>query len=446
MNSIINHKLKAQNLFHNKLQNKIQFILLLCLSYATSAFATINITNINLRGQAHAPLCFAFAEEQLIKDKFCTQSCENNSAQWLISVFDIAKKHQEIRIKNNPNLRQENLALDLLTIGSGQILPYSSLSARASHCTLEKELFFMNRSTFINKKNQKFAEFYMDAYAKYKRNEDPFPETQTLSYVSAILSDIAKKSVDKYDFLQNIISYTRCEDVIQVPELQIQKAFPQTDAEITTLIRGLLIQKKSVHAIVCGEVLEKEKIGSEECLPHTVILKNINKCTNNKCSYEIQVVDSNFSSPRTQQSDGSVWIPENIIIAAISKHNLEIYKLEADDRKEIEKLRQSDITENTNRKINEFIKFANNAPIEQVITQVDRFISIVASPLKEDPDYSMVLKTALNEAKSVEIKQISDLQKLYPIVEKIQFYITNKNTQENLKRNHDRFNTIFWLD
>ena len=456
MNSIINHKLKAQNLFHNKLQNKIQFILLLCLSYATSAFATINITNINLRGQAHAPLCFAFAEEQLIKDKFCTQSCENNSAQWLISVFDIAKKHQEIRIKNNPNLRQENLALDLLTIGSGQILPYSNLSARASHCTLEKELFFMNRTAFINKKNQKFAEFYMDAYAKYKRNEDPFlntinsdalkQETQTLSYISAILSDIAKKSVDKYNFLQNIISFTRCDDVIQVPELQIQKAFPQTDIEISTLIRNLLIQKKSVYAGVCGEVLEKETTDSEKCLPHSVILKNINKCTNNNCSYEIQVVDSNFSSPRTQQSDGSVWIPENIIIAAISKLNLEHHKLEAEDKKTIEYKRKDFVANDTASAIKQFVDFANKASIEQAATQVENFIRLVAEPLKNDSDYSIILKNALDEAKSVELKQISDIQKFYPVVEKIKINIENKAKLTNFKLNHSRYNSIFWLD
>lgn len=449
MKTISNNKSQRffQYLMQPKLQYKIQWIVLLCLSYTTTTLATINITNINLRGQAHAPLCFAFAEEQLIKDKFCTQDCENNSSQWLISVFDIAQKHQEIKIKNNPNASKENLALSLLSNGSGQILPYTNLTARASHCTLEKELFFMNRSTLINKKQQQFAEFYMEAYAKYKRNEEPFPEIQSLSNVSAILSDIAKRSVDKYNFLQNIISFTRCDDVIQVPELKIQKAFPETDAEISTLIRNLLKQKKSVLASICGEVLSNENSGAKNCYVHSVVLKNIiNKCVSNNCSYEIQVVDSNFSSPRPQQSDGSVWIPENIIIAAILKFNLEQYKLEAEDIKMIEKSRKDNAVNDTNFALKQFTDFANKTSIEQAATQVENFIKLVVEPLKNNSDYSVILKSSIEESKAVEIKQISDIQKLYPVVEKVKIHIENKNKQENIKLNHSRFNNIFWLD
>ena len=61
---------------------------------ADIAVEKVGANSLDFRGQGASPWCFAFAEEQLIKDNACQgQECENNANKWYASIFDIVQLH-----------------------------------------------------------------------------------------------------------------------------------------------------------------------------------------------------------------------------------------------------------------------------------------------------------------------------------------------------------------
>lgn len=158
------------------------------LVYISPAMAENAVENaldrdFTFRGQGRANLCYAFAEEQLLKDSICTANgagdCEHNSIQWKLSIFDIAKAHQDNWIKGRGSQSiRGSFAVDLLTNGASDVLPFEELgisSVSASRCTIEKEIFYLNRSQETNPNRLELAEYIKELYPKFKTGS-PLPQ------------------------------------------------------------------------------------------------------------------------------------------------------------------------------------------------------------------------------------------------------------------------------
>src|SRR5690606_3156128 len=89
-------------------------------------------------------------------------------------------------------------------------------------------------------------------------------------------------------------------------------------------------QGRSLYVGVCAEVLEKEISGDEPCGRHAVVLRRYNPVTK-----EFLVVDSAFFSLRPRNTDGSSWIPADIVIEAIAKSGRDVQRILAEAKKQM---------------------------------------------------------------------------------------------------------------
>lgn len=282
-------------------------------------------SDLSFRGQGRANLCFAFAEEQLLKDYLCAKDCENNSSRWQISVLDIARAHQQ-RWTKTISTPLKNLSLDMLSTGSAFFMPFHELnisSVRDSACTLERDIFFLNRSKISNPKREDLPTFLTSIFQAVKYGADPelpFSRADLLATWKT-LKALARSAISTEDYLAKVIDFKKCEGRVVIPRFQLRSDNPSEPSKIIEVITKQLQLKRSLYASVCAEVLENEKLDDQPCGRHAVVLKAMRstKCDKGRCDSEIQVVDSAFFSRRPRATDGSTWIPLSVVVNSIAK-------------------------------------------------------------------------------------------------------------------------------
>ncbi len=414
-------------------------------------------TDLNFRGQGRAGLCYAFAEEQLLKDYTCTNNCQTNASEWKFSIFDIARAHQMSwkkkygEIKNDPSR-------DLFANGSNEVFPFAETNVgavRASKCTLEQEIFFLNRSKITNPSRFAMADYLIDFYKRYKLGSLASLQIKsaTLHSAWAILQELAVASDNEFDFLAKVINFTKCSDKIQIPSFHFQSKDLSETKEVVNLIKPLLNQGKSLYVGVCAEVLESESIGTAQCGRHAVVLKGIKKaddCVVGECKSEILVVDSAFFSKRPRNGDGSTWIPASIVIQSIVKSGQDILKIQEksnqNSKKELHlhedrmsKIAKDSATEMTNI-VKKLVKESGNTNIQAATLSI---LDLIVRSYPESSSQAKMYIQVLNEVKLLTINTIEDIGIIAPIIEQVTLA-----SLTTLSNNSSVFsaNGIVWID
>jgi hypothetical protein len=123
------------------------------------------------------------------------------------------------------------------------------------------------------------------------------------------LEQLAQASSDGKDFLSRAVTFRSCADKVPVPTGQLQKTLATDRTAVAAAIEAGLTGGHSVLVALCAYRLAYEK-DTEECGGHAVVLKE-------QKGDEFRVVDSAFFSNRVRQVDGSMYIPKDVVIAAI---------------------------------------------------------------------------------------------------------------------------------
>lgn len=394
------------------------FVTLLILSaiypqaLAQDAIEIIDQKNLQYRGQGLSPWCFAFSEEQLLKDELCTgNSCQENADLWRISIFDIVKDHGQ------RNSKKFSTQIDKVTSryfeGSALSFPYISESPsqfRAAQCTLEQPLFYMNRSRAFNPlllgMHQMLTELYttlrvsgIPDYNKLVRSYEDLAASPSasaelkqsakwlvqksreakeamknpkLAEAFTILEQLAKSSEDANSFILKVLDYSTCESTVTLQKKEVVEKVVSDTAEIATII-ARQIPKGSVVVGVCSEVLSKEIEGAVPCGGHAITLKA-------QRDGEYLVVDSAFFSSRPLNSDGSMWIPKEIVHLAISKMGKH---LEATNRNYEDQMAK--IQADYEKQISQINSQNNTGDFQKVEESVDQIIEIIKQNSKDIP-------------------------------------------------------------
>lgn len=275
--------------------------------------------DLKFRGQGPNDICYSFAEEQFLKDKSCDENCDYNSAEWVFSIFDIARAHQKLRLISDPSIASENLDVELLSTGSSTLLPYERagiISVRKSACTLERDLLLLNRSSVLNPAHKGMPGFIAQLYVKLNSKVEPTPQLDGFDIQQSwkILKNLAVTSNNAKVFLAKAIDYSKCSDRVEIPKVKLRGADPADPKVIRELITNLLSSRKSLFVKVCSEVLQNEAGDDGRCGRHAVVLKAVSE------DYSlVRVVDSAFFSRRPRSVDGSIWIPTDVVVKAIAK-------------------------------------------------------------------------------------------------------------------------------
>lgn len=304
--------------------------------YAQVAVEDALSSDIELRGQGGTSLCYAFSEEQMLKDFTCKTNCEKNAAEWKYSIFDIARVHQKYWIKKIKPI-EADLSRDLFANGSSFTFPYSEVevtSVRAAKCTLEKEVFYLNRSQVTNPKRgneprEVMADYLIRVYNDFRRGRAIQPDINNAEVLAAWsqLHSLADQSRDEFDFLAQVIDFKKCNDRLPLPKVKVGARDLTDNGQIRALLNSQLRRGRSLYVGVCAEVLKKEKVGEERCGRHAVIIRKYDKSKD-----EFLVVDSAFFSLRPRTSDGSSWIPAEIVIGAIAKSGRDMQRILAESK------------------------------------------------------------------------------------------------------------------
>lgn len=420
------------------------------------AIEEVRKQNLNFRGQGGSGLCYAFAEEQIIKDLICSGDCSTNADEWKLSIFDIAKVHQEKAIQYNPDMIIGDKMVDLTANGSSHFFPYLEMgtpSVRASNCTLEKELFYLNRSKLTNPDRLPFHEFVMDIYDRYSANNLSVSDIEPLISSAAVtLKELATSSSDRLDFLTKTIEYSSCEDRVQIPEVELKREDHSEESKIKDVIMPLLKEGRSLYVGVCAEVIKSENNNDAPCSRHAVVLKGFSDptCKGDQC--QLGVIDSAFFSLRPMNDDGSAWVPLKVVAQAISKSSLDFQRIIAEAKA-------------SNRHvIDSFDEVAKIAAREFIQTMKDSLRTIPGNKLKEslieqikkmgsevreepsDANKAFIAKL-IQEVEKLSLKNLSELDLLEAPAVKVYLAFFQDSFAERLsKMDSIQSNGIVWVE
>lgn len=340
------------------------------LALSQDAVEQLGANSLDFRGQGATPWCFAFAEEQLLKDLSCSgQQCLNNADEWELSVFDIAKDHRQ---RSSARFGQESTEVSQLFGGSLLSFPYiidGVRQFRSADCTLEKAIFRINRDPRLNVFGMGMYQMLEDLYANLKNHGLPdhdylirsleelalsssnnpdllaniqFLADQARSAKTAfaepgmkeaftVLNTLAAEAESKEQFITRVLNYTICDTKVSLPQGAVKEKLTSDLREIESIISRQLA-RSSVVVGVCAEALADEVGGKGKCGGHAVALKA-------QRDHSYLVVDSAFFSHRPKNEDGSAWIPKEIVHLAISKMGKHLEQNRAHYETEMAKLR-----------------------------------------------------------------------------------------------------------
>lgn len=407
-------------------------------------------TDLGFRGQGRASLCYAFSEEQVLKDVTCTDSnCDYNASEWKYSIFDIARIHQQLWIKLGNRITAD-LSRDLLGNGSNAAFPYERVGAknvRASKCTLEREVFFLNRSPISNPRRGEeprdiLADYLIRIYLELRSDRDrpsPFKNPEIVETWST-LKNLALLAKDEFDFLSKVIDFTKCEDRLPLPRFKVESRDLVDRPEVQALLESRLLQKQSLYVGVCSEVLATETTDSNPCGRHAVVLRRFDPIKK-----EVLVVDSAFFSKRPRNPDGSNWIPEDVIVKAIVKSGEDARQIREKTKKQFaEMLTDEEIRRNAEETLADI-----RALIVPQLKEDQQFKALLIEVLNQNisphPKESLEYKLyapVLKAAQSMEFRNLNDLKKLLPVLE------NSLKTMSQIPDALDAisFNGIVWLE
>lgn len=404
-------------------------------------------TDLNFRGQGRAALCYAFSEEQMLKDFTCKANCENNASEWKYSIFDIARAHQNYWIKQYNPIKAD-LSRDLFANGSSFVFPYSKVeiaSVRASKCTLEREVFFLNRSQITNPKRGDeprdiLADYLVRVYTEFKLGHVTPPNIPNAAILETwnTLRSLANESRDEFDFLSKVIDFTKCSDRLPLPKFHVQARDLADVGQITALIETNLNQGRSLYVGVCAEVLEKEKSSDEPCGRHAVVLRRYNPAKK-----EFLVVDSAFFSLRPRNADGSSWIPASIVIEAIAKSGRDVQRILAETKKQMAEQSQNidvaGLAKETTVSLKEAIVASKATDIRKMTLHM---LSEFANQYPNGSSENKAYKQVLAGAQKLVFKRLEDLEQLTPLFERaLKELLVPSSAVEGIT-----FNGIVWLE
>lgn len=404
-------------------------------------------TDLNFRGQGRAALCYAFSEEQMLKDFTCKSNCENNASEWKYSIFDIARAHQKYWIKQYNPIKAD-LSRDLFANGSSFVFPYNKVeitSVRASKCTLEREVFFLNRSQITNPKRRNeprdiLADYLTRIYAEFKSGNATQPNIENTAILETwnILKSLANESRDEFDFLSKVIDFTKCSDRLPLPKFNVQSRDLADVTQIRDLVETNLKQGRSLYVGVCAEVLEKEVSGDEPCGRHAVVLRRYNPVTK-----EFLVVDSAFFSLRPRNTDGSNWIPASIVVEAIAKSGRDVQRILAETKKQIAEQSQNidfaGLAKETTAGLMEAIIATKATDLRKTTLQM---LSEFANQYPNGSSENKAYKQVLAGAQKLAFNRLGDLEQLTPLFERaIKELLVPASSAEGIT-----FNGIVWLE
>jgi len=404
-------------------------------------------TDLNFRGQGRAGLCYAFSEEQLLKDFTCRTNCENNASEWKYSIFDIARAHQIYWVKQYNPIKAD-LSRDLFANGSSFVFPYDKVavtSVRASRCTLEREIFFLNRSQITNPKRGDeprdiLADYLIRIYNEFKLGRATQPNIANADVLGAwnILKSLANESQNEFDFLAKVIDFTKCSDRLPLPKFNVQARDLADVGQITSLVESALNRGRSLYVGVCAEVLEKENSGDDPCGRHAVVLRRYNPVKK-----EILVIDSAFFSLRPRNTDGSSWIPASIVIEAIAKSGRDVQRILAETKKQMAEQSQSidfaGLAKETTIGLKDAIVATKTTDVQKVTLQMLKgFANQYPNGSRENKTYRQVLAGA----QKMVFNNVEDLEQLTPLFEgALKDLLIPSNSIEGIT-----FNGIVWLE
>jgi hypothetical protein len=337
------------------------FVIFLCVfavsqpSQAQFAIEKVDQSRLQFRGQGSTPWCFAFAEEQYLKDLICTgDDCEFNADRWVLSIFDIAKDHGFRSGKIYGEERVDFNMTQHLFGGSHLNFPFvgerEEVKLRASHCTLEREVFRLIRDPSINPLGIGMYQMLSGVYENLKQNGPPNFEAIIGEYERVLEQDAASESLrtsaeeslrltrqaqatmqipemaEVYsvfeqiavevetsdEFIERVLSYSKCDDTVSIPGFKLEERLLTQVDEVSELLQDRLTIGP-VMAGVCAEVLADGERGEQVCGGHAVTIKK------QRPGFYL-VVDSAFFSPEPANDDGSQWIPKHIVHLAIAKN------------------------------------------------------------------------------------------------------------------------------
>lgn len=412
---------------------------------AAPAVENPSSANLKFRGQGLANMCYAFAEEQMLKDISCKDDCQLNANIWKFSVFDIAMAHQLRWRKDNPQTKEGHRVGESIANGSSAAFPYAEVGiseVRASSCTLERELFYFNRSKVTNPDRLELSYFIRRLYDDLKSGKkNPTFESSELRSSWNALREISKTSKDRDDFLTKTVAYSKCSEKVQIPRLSVRSETLKDLEEINSLVRQLLSQQKSLYVGICAEVLKYEKVDPSPCRRHAVILKDIRKseCAQGTCKDEILVVDSAFFSQRTRNQDGSSWVPASVVTQAIGKS--------ASDFEQIIKKASLAMDASASAKlaarstIDDIKKLLAQAPLVDLKTQVVGFFQQYVQQIGGgDKELESKLLAQFDQ---INIQSPNDIEQAMPAFEQLFVFALKKQSSQTLNLTG---NGIVWVE
>ncbi|MCB0414828.1 MAG: hypothetical protein KDD50_10870 [Bdellovibrionales bacterium] len=481
--------------------------------HAQLAIKTVDKRNLDLRGQGRSPWCFAFAEEQVLKDHSCYgQNCDFNANQWSVSIFDIVQNHGERSFEKFG--KWSNISpIQNVFQGSSSSFPYlesGEHSFRSSNCTLEKEIFFINRNKALNPR--RLGLYYMLEAMRFELlnpqiNENTLIETYRdlindpntskeirdtavqlidnlkekkkllsgkLKELYSILTKLAKESTDTDSFITSIFNYTKCDTKVNLPHVTVKENTLIDKAKIKSTLDEQLKNGRSILVGVCAEVIQNEVAGEDTCGGHAVVIKRKNDT-------QYLIVDSAFFSNRQKNPDGSVWVPKQIVLDAISKNGQVLKKTENDYIANTEKLKKyldfntpsslddgtlSGVKEGVVQMIEMIKQTAESSNVSDLKSHAIQLFSQLGSgnathengkPYEltpEDKENNEKLRMQIiSEISKLKISSIEDYDEIKPIVMKIftdyfteyfsKIFENNSQSTENLKFGGGN---IIWLE
>lgn len=374
---------------------------------------------LSFKGQGTLNLCYAFAEEQILRDFTCQNDCTPLKAnQWKYSIFDIAKIHQLkfFREHPQPQLDPFEVAIDLTTNGSAFVFPYEGTqitSLRASKCTLEKEIIAINRSALFNPDKRPFWEFVEKLRTQITDNSITLEDLTPLAGPKAsTLVQLASESQSGSEYLSKIIEHTSCNDEYPLPSFTKGIHIPTSLEDTQNTIATQLKNNKPLILGVCAEIIEKEKLygPTSQCFRHSIVANKLQDfdCEGGDCF--VNIVDSAFFSKRKLNEDGSTWVPLRVVALANFKNVQNVKKIIEDLQIQAESL-EAQMRKGSNLMVESIKNKVSQSPSKQIKENALKYIDAM-----DASSFTKELKEAL---KALEIHQLSDLDKLKPIAYQI---------------------------
>jgi hypothetical protein len=276
--------------------------------------------DLDFRGQRTTGICYAFAEEQLMKDMTCTgNNCAKlDAAQWKYSIFDIVRAHRAFEQDGDFSVTVDNVA-DLLQ-GAPDFLPFlpGAVGISAGNCTLEKDLFRINGSAVLNPKPSDFPAMFDAIFNRFQSAHTTVPAgarsaaeiaKYNLPSTYQILDQLANQANNGRDLMARAVNFRSCADQVDAPSGNLQRVLAKDRASVSAAISKGLATQHSVMVALCGNPLAAEKT-TAVCGAHAIVIKE-------QTSTSYLVVDSAFFSNRPRLSDGSMLLPKDVVVTAI---------------------------------------------------------------------------------------------------------------------------------